>query len=81
MKESCEISSRPKTFKSLIRSKYFWKPAIGVLLGAVVGYLYFYFIGCQSGSCPITSSATGSIIMGALLGLFITNSPCSKGTC
>jgi hypothetical protein len=28
---------------------------LGVLIGAVGGYLYYYHIGCVSGTCLITS--------------------------
>lgn len=40
----------------------------GVLAGAVGGYLYYYFIGCSSGSCAITSNALHSTVYGAVLG-------------
>ena len=76
MSESCKTDTKPKTFKELIRSSYFWKPASGVLIGGTLGFLYYYFVGCTSGSCAITSSPISSIIMGGVLGLFITNSPC-----
>ena len=42
--------------------------AIGVVVGAVAGYLYWLFIGCNSGTCPITSSPIMSSIWGMLLG-------------
>lgn len=46
-----------------------WKIAIvGALIGGVGGYLYYYFIGCTSGSCSITSSPVNSTIYGMLLG-------------
>lgn len=41
---------------------------IGIILGAVGGYLYWHYIGCVSGTCPITSSPIMSTIWGALLG-------------
>lgn len=45
---------------------------IGVLLGAVAGFGYWYYIGCYSGVCPITSnwpvSSTYGAVMGGLLG-------------
>ncbi|MEG1793412.1 MAG: DUF6132 family protein [Rikenellaceae bacterium] len=44
---------------------------IGAILGAVAGYLYYAFIGCSSGSCPITSSPTISVIWGAVMGALI----------
>lgn len=41
---------------------------IGAVVGAIAGFLYWYYIGCSSGSCPITSSPTGSLLYGMLLG-------------
>ena len=76
MNEKCETVSKPKTFKELIRSSYFWKPALGVLIGGTLGFLYYYFIGCTSGSCAITSSPISSILFGGVFGLLITSSPC-----
>jgi H+/Cl- antiporter ClcA len=49
---------------------------IGVLLGAVGGYLYYRFVGCVSGTCPISSNPVISTlyggVIGALLGLALT---------
>ncbi len=47
------------------------KHKYGLLLiipGAILGYLYWYHIGCTSGSCPITSVWYNSSIYGAILG-------------
>lgn len=41
---------------------------VGALLGASAGFLYWYFIGCSSGTCPITSSPVVSSIWGAVMG-------------
>ncbi len=41
---------------------------LGVFLGAVAGYLYYYFVGCASGTCAITSSPVNSTIYFAFLG-------------
>ena len=41
---------------------------IGILLGGAAGFLYWKFIGCSSGTCPITSNKFISIAYGALLG-------------
>jgi hypothetical protein len=44
-----------------------------LVFGGVGGFAYYYFIGCNSGSCPITSnpyiSTTYGMIMGLLLSL------------
>lgn len=41
---------------------------IGVLLGALAGFVYWYFVGCASGTCMITSSPVNSSIYGAVMG-------------
>jgi hypothetical protein len=39
-----------------------------VLIGAVGGYFYYYFIGCANGSCPITGNPIISTFYGAIMG-------------
>jgi len=41
---------------------------IGILAGGVDGFLYWRFVGCSSGSCPITSSPVMSSIWSAAIG-------------
>lgn len=41
---------------------------LGVLVGALGGYLYWRFVGCDSGTCAITSSPLNSTIYGAIMG-------------
>jgi hypothetical protein len=79
MSTSCE--TKPKSFKELVRSWYFWKPFIAIFVGGFAGFLYYHFIGCSSGSCAITGNIYMSIIFGGLLGLFLVKSPCSSGNC
>jgi len=42
------------------------------LLGALGGYAYYYFVGCNSGTCPITSNPWISTAYGAGMGLLLT---------
>ncbi|MEA5006833.1 MAG: DUF6132 family protein [Rikenellaceae bacterium] len=44
---------------------------IGAVAGAVAGYLYWRFVGCNSGTCPITSSPLNSTIYGSVMGILI----------
>lgn len=76
MKENCETNNKPKTFSELMRSSYFWKPASSVIIGGTLGFLYYYFEGCTSGTCGIASDPITSIIFGGALGFFIVNRPC-----
>lgn len=41
---------------------------LGVTTGAVLGYLYYYFIGCLSGTCAIQSNPLTMTLYGAVLG-------------
>jgi len=41
---------------------------IGTALGSIAGWCYWYFAGCTSGSCAITSSSVNSSLYGAMMG-------------
>ncbi len=44
---------------------------IGVIVGAIGGYLYYHFVGCASGTCAITSKPVNSSLYGALMGALL----------
>lgn len=46
---------------------------IGIVAGAIGGYLYYHFIGCNSGTCAITSRPLNSTLYGALMGGLFLN--------
>ena len=46
---------------------------IGIIAGAIAGYLYYHFIGCNSGTCAITSKPVNSTLYGALMGAIFLN--------
>lgn len=48
--------------------------SLGLVLGAVGGYLYWRYVGCESGTCPITASPWTSMIWGAAMGGLLTSS-------
>jgi hypothetical protein len=50
----------------------YMKLIIGIAAGALVGFLYYKFVGCRSGVCPITSNPYSSMIYGSLMGLLIS---------
>lgn len=47
---------------------------LGTLFGALGGYLYYHFIGCTSGTCPITSQPVNSTLYGAMMGWLLVGS-------
>ena len=44
---------------------------IGLLAGALGGYLYWKYIGCLSGTCAITSNPFNSTIYFAVIGALV----------
>ena len=46
--------------------RYGWT-LLGIVAGMVGGYLYWRYVGCTTGTCPITSSPVNSSIWGAAM--------------
>jgi C4-dicarboxylate transporter len=46
---------------------------IGIVIGALAGYAYYFYVGCASGTCAITSKPLNSTLYGALMGGLIFN--------
>ncbi len=46
---------------------------VGVILGLAGGYLYWYYIGCASGTCAIQSDPWKMTPYGALMGGLLGN--------
>lgn len=44
---------------------------IGSLIGAIAGYIYWQQIGCDSGTCAITSKPINSTLYGAMMGALL----------
>lgn len=44
---------------------------IGLVVGAVGGYIYYLKVGCSTGSCPITSNPYLTILWGAAMGYLL----------
>lgn len=58
---------------------FLFKRIFPVAAGALLGYGYYYFIGCTSGTCPITSNPFISTAYGAFLGLIFAFPVKKKG--
>lgn len=44
---------------------------LGISIGAVLGWMYYYFVGCKDGSCAISSNPYVAIPYGGLMGYFM----------
>ena len=53
--------------------KYFNIKSVSAILGgAVLGFGYYYFVGCRTGSCPISGSPYISTLYGAVVGMVLS---------
>ncbi len=43
----------------------------GMIIGGIGGFLYYFYIGCSSGTCPISSNPYISVGYGSLLGYLL----------
>ncbi len=46
-------------------------PVLGIVIGAMAGYLYYAQVGCNSGGCAITGNPVNSTLYGALMGFLL----------
>lgn len=46
---------------------------IGIAVGLIAGYAYYYFVGCATGTCAITSKPLNSTLYGGLMGGLLFN--------
>ncbi len=53
-------------------AKYKWT-LLGGVVGSAAGYAYYYFVGCNSGTCAITSNPVNSTVYGILMGGLLFN--------
>ena len=44
---------------------------IGIVLGGILGYAYYHFIWCNTGTCAITSKPINSSVYGMVMGYLI----------
>ncbi len=51
--------------------KKYYLLLIGGIAGAIGGYMYFYFVGCGTNACAISSNPYISILFGIITGMLI----------
>ncbi len=44
---------------------------LGIFVGGILGYAYYHFIGCNTGTCAITSKPVNSSAYGMLMGYLV----------
>jgi len=48
--------------------------AIAIAVGLIIGFAYWRFIGCTSGTCPLTSNWYSTTLLGGVFGYLISDS-------
>ena len=48
------------------------RPALFILVGAMLGFGYYRLVGCRSGACLITGNPYISTLYGALMGYLLS---------
>ena len=76
-----EIKEEGNWFQRQIRKPHTKKTLIYIILGAVGGFVFYYLTeGMHMDAMP-RGEIVQSVLVGAFLGFFITNSPCARGRC
>ncbi len=57
--------------KAIIYIKKNWPAVVGIVIGMVGGYLYYFYVGCASGGCPIQSNPWFSTLWGGAMGYLL----------
>lgn len=63
--KTAEGSTR-KGYPMLLRA------ALGAVVGGLLGFALYRFVGCSTGACPITANPWVSTIFGMVMGLLLT---------
>ena len=65
------MDNSPKSLKKRILAHFPLVSLIGLVVGAIGGYIYYIEMGCNSGSCAITSNPYMSVLWGAAIGYLV----------
>ncbi|MBN1183815.1 MAG: hypothetical protein JXB49_16095 [Bacteroidales bacterium] len=76
-----ELEPESNWIKRTMKSKHFIRTFVYTLIGALSGFLLFYFGIGRHMNVIETGDIVKSILTGAFFGIFITNSPCVRGRC
>jgi hypothetical protein len=76
-----DLQPEDKGIKGIFKSKQFRRTTLGILLGAVAGFAFFYFTEGLYMDSLSNRDVIQSLIFGGFFGLFITTSPCARNRC
>lgn len=76
-----ELKEEGNWLQRKLRSPHLRKTLIYTLVGAAIGFLFYYISEGMHQDAMSKGDILQSVLTGAFLGFFITNSPCAKGRC
>jgi hypothetical protein len=65
------MKKKDETFLKKALNNLTYRIIFGAVIGAFAGWLYWEFIGCNGGSCPLTNNLYKTIVLFTLLGGFM----------
>ena len=63
-----KLATQIMNINVIIRKIFSVRFLIGLIVGAALGYAYYYFIGCRGGSCPMWADPVRSTLVGMAFG-------------
>lgn len=79
--KNLELKHEKSWLKRTLTSSHTKKTLKYVLIGAIAGFLFFYFSEGRQMDNIQFADILRSMAIGGFFGFFITNSPCARGKC
>ena len=76
-----KIEQDKSWWKRNLKSRHMKRTLVAILIGAAMGFLFFYFTEGRLLNEITTGDILKSMAIGGFFGFFITNSPCARGRC
>lgn len=76
-----EIEQEGSWLRRFITSPQTKKTLVAILIGAVAGFLFYYFTEGHNAEILTAGEVLKSLGIGGFMGFFLTNSPCARGRC
>ena len=70
-KRADSSKNKDSSLLNRVLNKMLYRIMLGAGLGALVGLLYWEYIGCNGGSCPLTSNPYKTVIIFTIMGGFM----------
>ncbi len=71
LKKQLALENSDRALLQKVWDNKIYRTSLGAIAGGVLGFLYWKFIGCNTGSCPLTSNPVQSVLLFGFLGGFL----------